>query len=384
MKLRNMRYEKKPLPGGSSGNSSMPRPATARPLRLLSLVLLGTLLALPPAAAQHRQVSVAFYNVENLFDTIASPLHADGDFTPSGRYGWDTERYRTKLDRIARTIDDAGFDVVALAEVESERAVRDLAETLHDDYSFIYRSTSDRRGISLALLYKGDKFFPGEISRIASGTSREFLYVQGELIGYPTGLLVCHLPSKFNDRKYRIRAAARLAEVADSLLVRAKCSRLLVLGDFNGELDEEPFRRAFGPPQRPVGACPQRFRLLLLGGGVAAVRQPAGIGSAGRGRRPAPAAGGHLRPRLPADRPRRRGFPPDATRLPLPHILRQPLPGRIQRPSAGICYFKQVIFADGLKIHYLRVLLDAPYPFRKRSETGNDRRHGRSLQVINR
>ncbi len=242
-----MRYEKKPLPGGSSGNSSMPRPATARPLRLLSLVLLGTLLALPPAAAQHRQVSVAFYNVENLFDTIASPLHADGDFTPSGRYGWDTERYRTKLDRIARTIDDAGFDVVALAEVESERAVRDLAETLHDDYSFIYRSTSDRRSISLALLYKGDKFFPGEISRIASGTSREFLYVQGELIGYPTGLLVCHLPSKFNDRKYRIRAAARLAEVADSLLVRAECSRLLVLGDFNGELDEEPFRRAFGP-----------------------------------------------------------------------------------------------------------------------------------------
>ena len=80
------------------------------------------------------------YNVENLFDTISSPFRNDSDFTPSGRYRWDAERYRTKLSRIARTIDDAGFDIVALAEVESERAVRDLTATLADDYNFIHRT----------------------------------------------------------------------------------------------------------------------------------------------------------------------------------------------------------------------------------------------------
>ena len=81
----------------------------------------SALLPQEDAAAQHRKVSAAFYNVENLFDTISSPFRNDSDFTPSGRYRWDAERYRTKLSRIARTIDDAGFDIVALAEVESER-----------------------------------------------------------------------------------------------------------------------------------------------------------------------------------------------------------------------------------------------------------------------
>ena len=206
----------------------------------------SALLPQEDAAAQHRKVSAAFYNVENLFDTISSPFRNDSDFTPSGRYRWDAERYRTKLSRIARTIDDAGFDIVALAEVESERAVRDLTATLADDYNFIHRTTSDRRGIDIALLYKGDKFFPSEVSQIPSGTSREFLFVRGDLIGHETGLLVCHLPSKFNDKSYRTRAAVRLAAVADSLLCKAGCERLLVMGDFNGELHEPTFRKAFG------------------------------------------------------------------------------------------------------------------------------------------
>ncbi|MFR7708531.1 MAG: hypothetical protein ACLUZZ_05555 [Alistipes inops] len=33
---------------------------------------------------QHRKISAAFYNVENLFDTISSPFRNDSDFTPSG------------------------------------------------------------------------------------------------------------------------------------------------------------------------------------------------------------------------------------------------------------------------------------------------------------
>lgn len=219
----------------------------AMPYRLL-LLLLPVIFLLPErASAQYKRVSVAFYNVENLFDTLPDPFRNDRDFTPSGRYRWDTERYRRKLARIARTIDDAGFDVVALAETESETAVRDLVATLSDDYSFIHRSTSDSRGIDLALLYKGDKFFPDEISQIASRTSREFLFVRGELIGCETGILVCHMPSKFNDRAYRMRAADRLAEVADSLRFAAGCDRLIILGDLNGELQEAPLRHAFGP-----------------------------------------------------------------------------------------------------------------------------------------
>lgn len=211
------------------------------------MLLLAVLLSAPVTlSAQYRHVSVGFYNVENLFDTVPSPFYDDREYTPEGRNGWNTERYRKKLTHIARVIEDAGFDVAALAEVENEEAVRDLVSTLSDDYSYIHRTSSDTRGIDIALLYKGDKFFPGLVELIRSGTTREFLFVKGELIGVETGFLVCHLPSKFNGLKYREAAAERLAVVADSLVSTTGCARLIVMGDFNGELCEGPMRKAFG------------------------------------------------------------------------------------------------------------------------------------------
>lgn len=197
-------------------------------------------------SGQYRRASVGFYNVENLFDTVPSPFYDDREYTPAGRNGWNTERYNRKLRNIARVIAEAGFDMAALAEVESEEAVRDLVLSLPDDYNYIHLNSSDRRGIDIALIYKGDKFFPSQTGLIRSGTTREFLFAKGELIGVETGLLVCHLPSKFNGLKYREAAARRLAEVADSLVCEAGCSRLIVMGDFNGEMNEAPMRKAFG------------------------------------------------------------------------------------------------------------------------------------------
>lgn len=218
--------------------------AMPHPFRLL--LLLG-LLTLPDAAqAQYRRVSVGFYNTENLFDTVPSPFYDDREFTPDGEKRWNTERYRCKLTRIARVIDDAGFDLIALAEVENEAVVRDLVATLGDDYCYLHRTSSDSRGIDLALLYKGDKFFPAEVRLLPSGFGREWFYVRGSLIGEEVALLVAHLPSKYNSRERRARAAERLLRTADSLL-QAGHKRLIVLGDFNGQLDEPPLRSLFSP-----------------------------------------------------------------------------------------------------------------------------------------
>lgn len=214
----------------------------SHPLRCLLLLLC---LGLPfGVSAQYRQVSVGFYNTENLFDTVPSPFYDDQEFTPNGTKSWDTERYRRKLANLARVIDDGGFDLIALAEVENEAVIRDLVATLDDAYCYIHRSSSDRRGIDLALLYKGDKFFPSEARLLPSGYGREWLYVRGELIGTEVGLLVAHLPSKFNSRAFRLQAAQRLIRTADSLLT-AGIDRLIVAGDLNGKLSEPPLRQAF-------------------------------------------------------------------------------------------------------------------------------------------
>lgn len=197
-------------------------------------------------ASQPCYVSIGFYNTENLFDTIPSPFYDDSEYTPEGQKRWDTGRYTRKLANIARIIDDAGFDVVVLAEVENESVVRDLVLKLRDDYCYIHRSSSDRRGIDIAMLYKGDRFFPGEVRLLPTTASRELLLVRGRLMGEEVGIIAAHLPSKYNGLGYRMRAVRCLAGAADSLICEAGCSGVVVLGDFNGELGEPAMRRALG------------------------------------------------------------------------------------------------------------------------------------------
>ena len=44
-------------------------------------------------------ITIGFYNVENLFDTIDDPVTDDQEFTPSGSNKWDSRRYNLKLQR---------------------------------------------------------------------------------------------------------------------------------------------------------------------------------------------------------------------------------------------------------------------------------------------
>ena len=66
---------------------------------------------------------VAFYNTENLFDTIDSPFTNDYEFLPKSSKKWDTEKYHQKLHHIARVISSMnnweGPDVIGLCEVEN-------------------------------------------------------------------------------------------------------------------------------------------------------------------------------------------------------------------------------------------------------------------------
>lgn len=84
-------------------------------------------------------MKVAFYNTENLFDTIRNPLISDGEYTPQGARHWDTQRYACKIGRIARVLDELNADIVGLAEVENEAVVRDLMFAMRQDYNYIHR-----------------------------------------------------------------------------------------------------------------------------------------------------------------------------------------------------------------------------------------------------
>ena len=136
-----------------------------------------------PLASLHAAgpgIRIACYNAESLHDTIPDRLIDDGDYTPRGARQWNGERYRLKIGHIARVIDELDADLLLLTEIENESVLRDLMLATSSDYNYIHRHTSDRRGMDIALLYRGSLFFPGRVRQIAGpGLPRELLVVDG-------------------------------------------------------------------------------------------------------------------------------------------------------------------------------------------------------------
>ena len=197
------------------------------------VILLWTMVLWTLHGLYAQRCSVAFYNVENLFDTIPSLFYDDSDFTPKGKYRWNTERYNRKITSLARVLDEINADVVGLAEVENEQVVRDLVRALKTDYCYVHMTSGDRRGIDLALLYKGDILMVDQAWLSPSGVGREFLNVRGELFGKSIQLVVCHLPSVYTPKELRERALSNLEKHIANTTKRHPKMTVIALGDMN-------------------------------------------------------------------------------------------------------------------------------------------------------
>ena len=153
----------------------------SRPLSILAILILATL-----AAAARNPVGIAFYDVDRIYDTIPALFYDDSDYTPDGRYGWNTERYTRKIQNTAAVLDSMALDIVALWGVENEQVVRDLAAACREGYSYLHRTLNTLDGMDFALLYYGDRFYPERVE-----TGRRYLYVEGECAGQTIGLALC-------------------------------------------------------------------------------------------------------------------------------------------------------------------------------------------------
>ncbi len=185
-----------------------------------------------------------------MFDTIPSPFYDDGEFTPPR---WNTKRYGRKIEQLTSVLDAMKADVVGLAEVENESVVRDLVMALETDYNYIHITSGDGRGIEQALLYKGDRFFPSAQRLQRSGMGREFLHVEGELMGEHVHIVVCHLASNLNDTKLRERNMRALRSLVERILTHDPAARVVVMGDMNSTPGDKLVRRVWGDLSQPYG-----------------------------------------------------------------------------------------------------------------------------------
>ena len=216
------------------------------------LPFLFLLLALCTEVQAQQTFRVMSYNVENLFDVQDNPHTNDDEYLPSGSRRWTPKRYRHKLQQIAKVITAAGeWDspaLIGLCEVENDSVLINLLNRTplqQQDYRYCVGTTSDSRGIRVALFYQRDKFaYIGHSSNPLRHFSkqtrktRDILHVWGRVISGDTlDVFVCHFPSRYGGEKesevFRIDAANTVKQLCDSLQQIRQTPFFIVMGDFN-------------------------------------------------------------------------------------------------------------------------------------------------------
>lgn len=197
--------------------------------------------------------TVVSYNVENLFDTINDPLTLDDEFTPSGSKSWTFDRYKKKLVDLAKVISSINKselpEIIGLCEVENEKVLSDLAGTgklKRGNYGIIHHDSPDKRGIDVALLYRGDAFTPLEIKNLPihfrrdTTQVRDILLVKGRTDNSEVFyFLLNHWKSRSGGRSQteqkRMYSAVVLRKAIDSILNFEPNAKIISMGDFNDE-----------------------------------------------------------------------------------------------------------------------------------------------------
>lgn len=162
--------------------------------------------------------TIGFYNVENLWDTIASADYIDGtlspsnpafhrsipmdsakilvsedykgqwsdslligkkvvryqgvntEFTPNSPKNYNTKIYQKKIENSAKVISELGAQIthslpvlVGLIEVENRKVIEDIIKQpalSKGDYGIVHYNSYDYRGIDVALIYQKKRFIP--------------------------------------------------------------------------------------------------------------------------------------------------------------------------------------------------------------------------------
>lgn len=250
--------------------------------------------------AQEKQFkiqTIAFYNVENFYDTINDPNTRDEEWI------YTTKNFKKKVGNLAKVISSIGVGdnqnspvVIGLAEVENRRVLEALVNDpqLKDkDYGIIHYDSPDRRGIDNALLYQKKYFKPTSSINVPlmiyddyakpeskekvdlndkddkneidtkSGRiyTRDQLLVTGLLDGEEIHFIVNHWPSRRGGEAIssplREQAAALNMKIIDSLYKINPDAKVITMGDLNDGPYNKSIKKVLGAKAKKADVMPQ-------------------------------------------------------------------------------------------------------------------------------
>ena len=191
-------------------------------LIVTTVILLFAVIAGQAQEKKKGLYSVAFYNLENLFDTIHDAGKNDYEYLPDAPKRWNTEKYVSKLKNLSKVISELSRDkvpegpaVIGVAEAENRRVLDDL----------VGQPALASSKLVLSQPFEGDTIHK----------TRGFLIVNGKLAGEPVCFIVNHWPSRGAAEPVRIHAARQVRTLTDSLQRENKKLKLIVMGDMNDD-----------------------------------------------------------------------------------------------------------------------------------------------------
>lgn len=199
------------------------------------------------------EMTFAFYNVENLFDTSDDPDKKDTAFTPNGELRWDERKYQRKIESIAKVIEGMSHHgilpaFIGFCEVENQQVLEELVKhprLSREGYEIIHEESRDVRGIDVALAYSPSVFevtsykmhnFEERTGKVFF--ARDIMQVTGKIPnGETLHVFVNHWSSRRAGPKEtefkRLAAAETLREQIDLIKAEDADAKILIIGDFN-------------------------------------------------------------------------------------------------------------------------------------------------------
>lgn len=207
---------------------------------------------------QYKSAIIAFYNLENFYDTIDNPNIRDDEFTPKGERKYNSAIYLDKVSKLASVLEGIGTDInpdgpaiIGVAEIENDTVLNDLVHTAalkQRNYKIVHYDSKDERGVDVALLYN-PKYFTPDSSRALevqlpsfskeARHTRDVLWVRGRFLGETIHLLVNHWPSRLGGEARSAPGRAAAAKVCLNMMDEVKQTdpnpKFVIMGDLNDD-----------------------------------------------------------------------------------------------------------------------------------------------------
>jgi hypothetical protein len=264
------------------------------------IALFFVLFAIFNANAQGKKYivhTVAFYNFENLFDTI-NGTNNDEEWLPDGAQNWTSNKYKQKLHNLARVLSEIGTTdnpnnsptLIGGCEIENRGVLEDLVKEpllINKDYGIVHFESPDKRGIDVAFLYQKKHFKPTSYKNIplliyknqlntsakekndkddASDDkseidkdldrvfTRDQLLVTGFLDGEEINIIVNHWPSRSGGEKksspFREAAGRLNRKIMDSIFKINPDAKIMTMGDLNDGTYNKSVKEGIGAKRK--------------------------------------------------------------------------------------------------------------------------------------